>query len=459
NKTPYALLTRNIPSVSHSKPFGCHVTILNTSDHLGKFDGKADEGYIVGYSTSNKAYRVYNVPNKRVEESMNLRFLEEKPNVKGLSHEWYFDLDYLTGSLGYKHVSANQPAGTQGATTNYAGTQDADLDSDCDEQVIIVLSYPSHSIQGTQLKDTPVDKVDDSLFQFADEIFQKELARLKNHEHRVNFDVESLSLGIAYKSEDLQTPPRANPVSPPAGKVLVPIGSLPVPSGSILVYAAAAMVPNDDVPVLSSSSTDLMFDGEPTTRFPCLSDLGNHDPSPGIFSSLSYDDEFDTALNNVASFMEVSPVATKIDEEVYVTQPKGFVDPQHPKKVYKIVKALYERHQAPRAWYATLSTFLLKHGYRRGTIDKTLILKKNNKDIILDDNYIYEAPKPKSKNESDSPIDVHLYRSMIGSLMYLTASRPDIMFAVSVCSRHQVTPTTSNLEAVKKIFKCLKGQP
>nr|GFA84424.1 hypothetical protein [Tanacetum cinerariifolium] len=71
----------------------------------------------------------------------------------------------------------------------------------------------------------------------------------------------------------------------------------------------------------------------------------------------------------------------------------------------------------------------------------------------------YGAPKPKSKNESDSPVNVHLYRSMIGSLMYLTALRPDIMFAVSACSRHQVTPTTSNLEAVKKIFKYLKGQP
>nr|GFA47982.1 hypothetical protein [Tanacetum cinerariifolium] len=110
NKTPYALLTRNIPSVSHLKPFGCHVTILNTSDHLGKFDGKADEGYI------------------------------------GLGHEWYFDLDYLTDSLGYKHVFANQPTGTQRDTTNSVGTQDADSDSDCDEQVIIVPSYPSHSI-------------------------------------------------------------------------------------------------------------------------------------------------------------------------------------------------------------------------------------------------------------------------------------------------------------------------
>ncbi|GKE21521.1 hypothetical protein Tco_1433033, partial [Tanacetum coccineum] len=71
----------------------------------------------------------------------------------------------------------------------------------------------------------------------------------------------------------------------------------------------------------------------------------------------------------------------------------------------------------------------------------------------------YEAAKTKLKDEADPPVNVHLYRSMIGSLMYLTASRPDIMFAVSACSRHQVTPLTSHLNAVKKIFKYLKGQP
>ncbi|GJR33392.1 putative ribonuclease H-like domain-containing protein [Tanacetum coccineum] len=222
----------------------------------------------------------------------------------------------------------------------------------------------------------------------------------------------------------------------------------------------------------------------------------------------------------------------EIDEEVYVTQPKGFEDPFYPKHVYRVVKALYGLHQAPRAWYARLSTFLLKHNYRRGTIDKTLFIKKNSRDIILvqvyvddiifgstnkawctefevlmkgefemsamgeltfflglqvkqqpdgifisQDKYVqdmlrrfdmesvrpattpYEAAKPKSKDELDDAVNVHLYRSMIGSLMYLTASRTDIMFAVSACSRHQVTPLTSNLNAVKKIFKYLKGQP
>nr|GEW47361.1 copia protein [Tanacetum cinerariifolium] len=269
---------------SHLKPFGCHVTILNTSDRLGKFDGKADEGYIIGYSASNKAYMVYNVPNKSVEEFMNMRFLEEKPNVQGLSHEWYFDLDYLTDSLGYKHIQANQSTGTQGATTNSA--------------------------------DTSGDEVDDSRFHSANEIFQKELAWLKGQEQRVTSDAESLGLGFANNAEELQTQTSAKTVPPgcipvPTGNVPIPTGSLPVLTGSIPVPTDATMVSSDDVPVHTSSLNDSTFDDEPTTRFSYLSDLRNHDPSPGIFSSSSYDDEFGAALNNVASTVEVSLVATK----------------------------------------------------------------------------------------------------------------------------------------------------
>nr|GFC98130.1 uncharacterized mitochondrial protein AtMg00810-like [Tanacetum cinerariifolium] len=78
----------------------------------------------------------------------------------------------------------------------------------------------------------------------------------------------------------------------------------------------------------------------------------------------------------------------EIEEEVYVTQPKGFEDPHNLKHVYTVVKALYGLHQAPRAWYARLSTFLLKHHYRRGTIDKTLFLKKNSRHIILVQVYV-----------------------------------------------------------------------
>ncbi|GKD01971.1 putative ribonuclease H-like domain-containing protein, partial [Tanacetum coccineum] len=156
------------------------------------------------------------------------------------------------------------------------------------------------------------------------------------------------------------------------------------------------------------------------------------------------------------------------DEEVYVSQPPSFVDPDHPKKVYKVVKALYGLHQAPRAWYATLSTFLETHGYRRGTIDKTLFIKKDKKYIMLrfPNEFlvmlIFLPWNDKSNKKTDGTFHFSSKTNpQIGTptLMYLTASRPDIMFAVCACSCFQVTPKTSHLNVVKRIFKYLKGKP
>ncbi|GJU55545.1 putative ribonuclease H-like domain-containing protein [Tanacetum coccineum] len=208
-----------------------------------------------------------------------------------------------------------------------------------------------------------------------------------------------------------------------------------------------------------------------------------------------------------------------LDDDLYPT--KGGVE-----------TALYGLHQAPRGWYKTLSTYLLENGFRRGTIDKTLFIKKDKGDILLvqvyvddiifgstkkslcvefeqmmhkrfqmssmgeltfflglqvkqkddgifisQDKYVadilkkfdfatvkttstpIETNKALLKDEEAEDVDVHLYRSMIGSLMYLTASRPDIMFVVCACARFQVTPKVSHLHAVKRIFRYLKGQP
>nr|GEY79568.1 copia protein [Tanacetum cinerariifolium] len=193
----------------------------------------------------------------------------------------------------------------------------------------------------------------------------------------------------------------------------------------------------------------------------------------------------------------------EIEEEVYVTQPKGFEDPHNPKHVYRVVKALYGLHQAPRAWYIILVQIYVDNiifgSTNKAWCDEFEVLMKGEFEMsamgeltfflglqvkqlpdgifISQDKYVndmlkkfdieslrtattpYEVPKHKSKGDHDDAVNVHLFRSMIGSLMYLTASRPDIMFSVSACSRHQVTPMTSHLNAVKKIFKYLKGQP
>ncbi|GKA20132.1 putative ribonuclease H-like domain-containing protein [Tanacetum coccineum] len=132
--------------------------------------------------------------------------------------------------------------------------------------------------------------------------------------------------------------------------------------------------------------------------------------------------------------IDFSPIPTlRIHKEVYVQQPSGFVDPAHPNKVYKVIKALCGLHQAPRAWYETLSTFLLENGFRRGTIDKTLFIKKNKSDIITATTPI-ESNKPLVQDKDGVDVDVHVYR-------------------------FQVTPKASHLNAIKRIFRYLKHQP
>jgi hypothetical protein len=222
----------------------------------------------------------------------------------------------------------------------------------------------------------------------------------------------------------------------------------------------------------------------------------------------------------------------KIHEDIYVNQPPGFEDYESPNHVFKLNKALYGLHQAPRAWYETLSQHLLKNGFTRGHIDNTLFTKKVNDDLLLvqiyvddiifgstnDDlckdfeklmksefemsamglmsfflglqvqqvkngiyihqtKYVHDilsrfkmldckvASTPVEVNHKlgpaleDEAVDEKLYRSMIGSLMYLTASRPDITFAVSLCSRYQAAPKVCHLKAVKRILCYLKGRP
>ncbi|GJW24084.1 putative ribonuclease H-like domain-containing protein [Tanacetum coccineum] len=189
-----------------------------------------------------------------------------------------------------------------------------------------------------------------------------------------------------------------------------------------------------------------------------------------------------------------------IEEEVYVCQLLGFEDPHFPNKVYKVEKALYCLHQALRALYETLSTYLLENGFRIGTIDKTLFIKKDRGDILLvqvyvDDNHHWptekslcveiermdaqkdfqmsiwesstfffriatastpmEPNKALVKDEEAEDVDVHLYKSMIKSLMYLTTSRTDITFAVCACASYiKKQRRTNHKDYQKCLFAC-----
>nr|GFB93163.1 retrovirus-related Pol polyprotein from transposon TNT 1-94 [Tanacetum cinerariifolium] len=117
NKTPYELLHGRLPSIGFMRPFGCPITILNTLDHLGKFQGKVDEGFLIGYSVCSKAFRIFNSRTRIVQETLHVNFMENKPNVAGSGPTWLFDIDSLTRTMNYHPVIAenqtNSPAGFQ----------------------------------------------------------------------------------------------------------------------------------------------------------------------------------------------------------------------------------------------------------------------------------------------------------------------------------------------------------
>ncbi|GJW64615.1 putative ribonuclease H-like domain-containing protein [Tanacetum coccineum] len=291
---------------------------------------------------------------------------------------------------------------------------------------------------------------------------------------------------------------------------------------TLLIRISIPLVQNPPVLMSGLSLSDLINTEEDDSKIPPLEDT-YQDSTDGIFTTSSFDDEGTRPEEGIDYYEVFAPVARikairiflafasymgfivyqmdvksaflygKIDEEVYVSQPPGFLDPKYPQKVYKVVKALYGLHQAPRAWYATLSAFLLKNGYKRGTIDKTLFLKKDKKDIILVqvyvDDIIFGSTKKSWCDEFEALMKSRFQMSSMGELTFFlrllvkqkedgifisqdkyvaeilkkfdfasvkTAStpietqkpfRPDIMFAVCACSRVSTFDLESYLDS------------
>ncbi|GKB21283.1 retrovirus-related pol polyprotein from transposon TNT 1-94 [Tanacetum coccineum] len=206
-------------------------------------------------------------------------------------------------------------------------------------------------------------------------------------------------------------------------------------------------------------------------------------------------------MNMVVYQMDVKTtfLNDNLQEEVYVSQSDGFVDPDNPNHVYKLKKDLYGMKQAPRAWYDMLSSFLMSQDFSKGLVDPTLFIRRQGKELLLMSmmgkisfflglqisqipkgifinqlkyaleslkKYGFDSYDPvdtpmveKSKLDEDKEgkvVDPSHYRGMIGTLLYLTASRPDLQFAICMCAQYQAWPTKKHLHAVKRIFRYLR---
>ncbi|GJY00597.1 putative ribonuclease H-like domain-containing protein [Tanacetum coccineum] len=466
------------------RPFGCPVTILNTLDHLGKFDGKADEGFFVGYSTNSKAFRVFNSRTRIVEENLHVKFSEETPNIAGNRPNWLFDIDDVTKSMNYKPVViGNQTNGNAGTKENITGQAGKKIILD-QEYILLPLLTSDPSLSKSAKYSTNNINIVSSTVNTAS---IEDNAVDENIVYRCIDDLNMPNLEeIVYSDDDEEVGAEAdmnNLATTVPTLVDLPYDKRAI--GTKWVYRNK----KDNRGIVVRNKARLVAHG--------------YTQEEGI----DYDEVFApfariktirlflayaSFMNFIVYQMDVKSAFLYgiIEEEVYVCQPPGFEDLDFPNKVYKVEKALYGLHQAPRDWYETLSTYLLETGFRRGTIDKTLFIKNHKDDILLvqvkqkDDgifisqdkyvadifkkfdfttvkttNALMETNKPLLKDEEAADVDVYLYRSMIGSLMYLIASRPDIMFVVCACARFQVTPKTSHLHAVKRIFRYLKGHP
>nr|GEW43556.1 putative ribonuclease H-like domain-containing protein [Tanacetum cinerariifolium] len=409
NKTPYELIRGRLPLIDFMKPFGCPFTILNTRDSLGKFDEKEDEGFFVKYSVDDQVTR---------------------SEFEGL----------LQQERQTEHINSTNSFNTVVSPVNTAGPSFANT------------ALPSN----INVAGTPFTKA------FEEHLF-KQFSPFKIAFSPLYVPIltpinDTIIFGNAYVDEAVEEEVDMN-------NVVSSIQFLMLLSPNFLKIILKIKIKEDERGMVVKNKARLVAQG--------------HTQEEGT----DYDE---------------------IEEAVYVCQPLDFEDPHFLDKVYKVEKALYGLHQAPKAWYETLSPYLMDNGFHKGQIVKTLFIQRHKDDILLVQVYVddvifgstkkelstkfkklmhdkfhmssmgelyfwdfkfnrrtvstpIEPNKGLVKDAEAEDVDVHLYRSMIRSLMYLTTSRLDITFAVYACARFQVTPKTSHLHTVKRIFRYLKG--
>ncbi|GJT28256.1 putative ribonuclease H-like domain-containing protein [Tanacetum coccineum] len=422
-------------ALSFMRPFGCPVTILNTLDHLSKFDGK-------------DCMRVLS---------------EETPNIVGNGPNWLFDIDALTISINYKPVVAgNQTNGNAGTKENIDVGQDGNKIVLDQKYILLPLltSDPSLSRSSKDSLDAGLKPLgEEKKIDFKHQ--ENEDSKVPNTEEpRVNQDAADIENNVVaenivygciddpnmpnleengYFDDDKEVGAGVDMNNLATNVLVSPILTTRVHKDHPLEQIVRDIHLAHQTKTMTKNVTKHV---EPKKVIQALTDPSwiekqGKTGAQGYIQEegIDYDEVFAPVARieanrlflAYASFMgfivyqmdvKSAFLYSTIEKEVYVCQPPRFEDPWFLDKVYKVEKALYGLHQAPRAWYETLSTYLLENGFRRGTIDKTLFIKKDKGDILL----------------------LHVYVD-------------DIIF------RFQVTPKVSHLHAVKRIFRYLKGQP
>nr|GEV40482.1 hypothetical protein [Tanacetum cinerariifolium] len=405
-----------------------------------KFEAKGDEGYFIGYSMSSKAFRVFNKRTRRVEENLHVEFLENKAIEKGAGPNWLFDIDSLTKSMNYVPM----------------------IVADQLETLTVETPIPTVSLP------VPTACLNNSLEPLSD-------TRLIST--RVANQVETPSLDniltLTNRFEDI----------------------IRVTTNSVDSDGLEADVTNIETNITASPTPTLTIHKDHHKKPKKIFDV-LQDPS---WVEAMQEELLQFKLQKVWTLVDcpkgIRPIGTKWvlknkkDERGIVIRNKARLVAQghtHEERIdYDEVFAPVARIEAIRLFlaYASFMGFTVyqmdvKSAFLYGELNFFLglqVLQKEDGIFLSQDKYVGDILKkfrysdvrssntpmdkenPWGKDKTGKDVDLHIYRSMIGSLMYLTTSRPDIMFAVCACDKHQVTPKECHLHAVKRIFRYLKG--
>nr|GEU72945.1 hypothetical protein [Tanacetum cinerariifolium] len=388
NKTSYELFNSRIPAIGFLRPFGCHVMILNTLDHLGKFDAKRGEGYFVGYSLSSKAFKVFNKRTKKVEENLHVDFLENKPIEKGAGPNWLFDIDTLNNSINYVLVVVVRTSSTN-------------------------ISDWFHEAHMETFNDTirNSDVQDDSQ---KEQDCNADVPKNKSNILTVSSPVPTVCLDISPESLSVTL----NEVEADLSNMETSIPVSPTPTLRIHKdHPKSQIIGLVDTPVQTRHKSNDMEEQKPKKIFDALKD-------PSWVEAMQ-EKLLQFKIQNVwvlvdcpkgeegINYEEVfAPVARIEAIRLFLTYASfiGFIVYQIDVKSAFLYGTIDE--EAPRAWYDTLSKYLLDNGFQRGTIDQTLFIRKYKGGFLLvqvSANTPMDKENPWGKDKPESPFDLVAY--------------------------------------------------
>ncbi|GJX59088.1 retrovirus-related pol polyprotein from transposon TNT 1-94 [Tanacetum coccineum] len=590
NKTPYKFMQDKKPGLSFFHVFGSLCYPTNNHDDLGKFNAKADIGIFIGYTPAKKAFRIYNRRTQIITETIHVTF-DELTAMAFKQFSSGSGLHYMTPATSSTRLVSN-PISQLPCIPPIRDEWDCLFQPMFDEYfnpspIAISPVQEATTLRAKVLAESPVSISIDQ-----DALSTKSPKTPTFHDDPLNEspNEDSTSHGSSSNVRQIHTPlehigrwtkdhPIANVIDDPSRSVST---RKQLHTDAMWCYFDAFLTSvepkNFKQAMTEPSWIDAMQEEiheferlEVWELVPCPDNVFliklkwiykvKTDESGGVLKNkarlvaqgfrqeegIDFEESFAPVARIEAIRIFVANAAHKnmtiyqmdvkmaflngeLKEEVYVSQPEGFVDQDNPLHVYKLKKALYSLKQAPHAWYDMLSSFLFSQQFSKGAVDPTLFTWHAGNDILLvqiyvDDiiftstntsmcdefanqmttkfkmsvirqmsiflglqisqsprgifinqaKYASEIVKKYGLNTTDSvdapmietmkldkdlqgkPVDATLYRGMIGSLMYLTASRPDLNYDVCLCARYQAKPTEKHLQSVKQIFRYLNG--